>query len=400
MSGSNYDNPDNIEDSQIGQDFPVKKKLIYMNNGAIAPMPISTIKAMTDFNIKISEEGPDSKQTSEYTISLVNELRTRIAHLINCDREEVVITQSTTEGLNMVANGLDWHEGDSIIVRGGTHEHYANFLPWLSLSQRKKLTLRELALTDENGYFDLEDLERTASIQGVRMITMSHALYNTGAIMPLEQIGKIADENNILFCVDAAQTVGTIEVDVKKIGCHFMAFPGFKWLCGPTGIGIFYCSKRASEALAPSFIGGESASLSDQNVITYFEMPTKFQAGFRNFPGVAGLEASLRYILRLRIKNIRKKNMQVANLLREELNKIPAAETHGPEDPSKRTSIVTFTLSQQDPSTIVKKLEENYGIIFAARDIGGGRKAVRATPHFFNSEEEVVRSMTCLKNLL
>jgi cysteine desulfurase/selenocysteine lyase len=129
-------------------------------------------------------------------------------------------------------------------------------------------------------------------------------------------------------------------------------------------------------------------------------MPTKFQAGFRNFPGVAGLEASLRYILRLRIKNIRKKNMQVANLLREELNKIPAAETHGPEDPSKRTSIVTFTLSQQDPSTIVKKLEENYGIIFAARDIGGGRKAVRATPHFFNSEEEVVRSMTCLKNLL
>ena len=152
--------------------------------------------------------------------------------------------------------------------------------------------------------------------------------------------------------------------------------------------------------LAPSIIGGESATLSEQNVIKYLDTPAKFQGGFRNFPGVAGLEASLRYILRLRIENIRKKNAKIANVLRDEVSKISNAKIHGPEDPAQRTSIVTFTLSSYDSSIIAKKLEQNYGIIFAARDIGGGKKAVRATPHFFNSEDEANRAIECMKGLL
>ena len=118
-------------DDQIRRDFPVTRKTIYMNNGAIAPIPLSTIKATTDFMLKISEQGPDASQTAEYITSLLNELRTRVAHLINCDRDEVVLTQSTTEGLNIVANGLQWKKGESIVVRGGRHEHYADYLPWV-----------------------------------------------------------------------------------------------------------------------------------------------------------------------------------------------------------------------------------------------------------------------------
>lgn len=382
-------------DDQIKRDFAVTKKTIYMNNGAIAPTPLSTIKAVTDFMLKCAEAGPDAPQTSEYVTSLLDELRTRVAHLINCDRDEVVLVQSTTEGLNIVANGIAWQKGDAIVVRGGRHEHYANYLPWVSLSQRKGVQLKELGV-DDSGYFGIADLEK--SIKGARMVTMSHALYNTGAIMPLEQVGKIANENNSLFCVDAAQSAGTIPTDVKKIGCHFMAFPGFKWLCGPTGIGVFYCSKKASEMLSPSAIGVESAGLSDQNVIAYYDMPTRFQAGFRNFPGAAGLEASLRYILRVGLGNIRERNMKVANRLREEIAKIPGVKLYGPGDESKRTSIVTF-MAPTDSSTIVKKLEQN-SIIFAARDIGGGKKAVRAAPHFFNSEEEAATAASYVKSLL
>lgn len=382
-------------DDQIKRDFAVTKKTIYMNNGAIAPTPLSTIKAVTDFMLKCAEAGPDAPQTSEYVTSLLDELRTRVAHLINCDRDEVVLVQSTTEGLNIVANGIAWQKGDAIVVRGGRHEHYANYLPWVSLSQRKGVQLKELGV-DDSGYFGIADLEK--SIKGARMVTMSHALYNTGAIMPLEQVGKIANENNALFCVDAAQSAGTIPTDVKKIGCHFMAFPGFKWLCGPTGIGVFYCSKKASETLSPPAIGIESAGLSDQNVIAYYDMPTRFQAGFRNFPGAAGLEASLRYILRVGLGNIRERNMKVANRLREEIAKIPGVRLYGPDDESKRTSIITF-MAPADSSTIVKKLEQN-SIIFAARDIGGGKKAVRAAPHFFNSEEEAATAASYVKSLL
>jgi cysteine desulfurase/selenocysteine lyase len=381
-------------DEQIKRDFPVTKKTIYMNNGAIAPTPLSTIKAVTDFMLKCAEAGPDAPQIADYVTSLLEELRTRVANLINCERDEVVLVQSTTEGLNIVANGIDWQRGDSIVVRGGRHEHYANYLPWVSVSRRKGSQLRELAV-DEAGYFSISDLEK--SMKGARMVTMSHALYNTGAILPLEEVGKIAKENNALFCVDAAQSAGTIPVDVKKIGCDFMAFPGFKWLCGPTGIGVFYCSKKASEILTPSAVGVESAMLSD-NAIAYFDMPTRFQAGFRNFPGASGLEASMRYVLRIGLEAIRKRNMKVANRLREEIAKIPGVKLYGPEDDNMRTSIVTF-MAPLDSSTIVKKLEQN-SIILAARDVGGGKKAVRAAPHFFNSEEEAATAASYVKGLL
>ena len=387
-----------IDDGQLrDDDYPITKKTIYMNNGAVAPTPLSTIKAVTDFMLTCAQGGPDSPSTFDYIISLLDELRTRVAHLINCEHDEVVLVQSTTEGLNIVANGLHWKTGDTIVVRGGRHEHYANYLPWVALSQKKGVQLRELAMTDENGYFDLGQLEKL--VKGSRLITLSHVLYNTGAIMPVEEVGRIAQENGVLFCVDAAQSAGTISVDVKKIGCHFMAFPGFKWLCGPMGIGVFYCSKKAFEILEPSEIGSESATLSEQNIMAYLDMPARLQAGFRNFPGAVGLEASLRYILRIGLERIRKKNMNVASILREEIAKIPAVKMYGPDDESKRSSIVTFISQKADSSTLIRQLEQNR-IILAARDIGRGEKAVRAAPHFFNSEEEASITASYVKSLL
>ncbi|MGH9992892.1 MAG: aminotransferase class V-fold PLP-dependent enzyme [Nitrososphaera sp.] len=385
-------------DEAIRRDFAVTRRTIYMNNGAIAPMPLSSIKAMTDFLLRLSENGPDSSQTADYITSLLNELRNRVAHLINCDRDEVVLTQSTTEGLNIIASGITWKKGDSIVVRGGRHEHYANYFPWLAASQKHGVKLAALAV-DENGCFDLGDLEKAA--KGARLITMSHVLYNTGAIMPLENVGRIAAKAGALFCVDAAQSAGTIPVDVKKVGCHFMAFPGFKWLCGPTGIGIFYCSKLAAELVEPRAIGGESARLADKSeVIASLDMPARFQAGFRNYPGAAGLESSLRYVLRISVNEIRRINMHAAGILREEIQKIPGVKMYGPEDADRRSSIVTFMPPKTtESSTIVKKLEEQ-GIIFAERDIGVGKKAVRAAPHFFNDEQQALTAASYVKGLI
>lgn len=375
-------------------DFPLTEKTVYMNNGAVAPTPLAVIKAMTDYMVKCADEGPDSAANSEYTTSLLNETRLRLSHLINCEPQEIVLTQSTTDGINMVANGLRWQKGDAIVARGGAHEHYANYFPWLRLSRDRGVTLRQLAI-DATGFFDPADLEKV--VKGSRLITMSHALYNTGAIMPLEEIGRMAEENNALFCVDAAQSAGTIKIDVKKIGCHFMAFPGFKWLCGPTGIGAFYCSKKAWDELAPPEIGGESATLSG-DVLAYLDMPARLQTGFRNYPGAAGLEAALRYVLRLGIDNIRARNVKVASALRDELGRLPGVHIYGPDDENRCTSIVAFT-TEKDSSFIVRKMEED-GVVLAERDIGAGKKAVRAAPHFFNTEEEATKVAQLLKHLL
>ena len=373
-------------------DFPLTKKVVYMNNGSIAPTPLAVIKATTDYMIRCADGGPDSAANSEFTTSLLSETRLRLSHLINCEPEEIVLTQSTTDGLNMVANGLRWNSGDAIVLRGGAHEHYANYFPWLRLRERG-VEIRQLAI-DASGFFDLAELEK--STKKSRLVAMSHALYNTGAIMPLEKVGRIVEENNALFCVDAAQSAGTIKVDVKKIGCHFMAFPGFKWLCGPMGIGAFYCSKKAWDMLEPAGIGGESATLSG-DILAYLEMPFRLQTGFRNYPGAAGLEAALRYILRLGIDNIRAQNIKVANALRSELGRLPGVQLVGPDDEEMRTSIVAFT-TDKDSSYIVRKMEED-GVVLAERDIGS-KKAVRAAPHFFNTEQEASKVALLLKALL
>ena len=386
----------------IRKDFPVTKKKIYMNCGSFAPMPLSTIKSITDFLVKCSEEGPDSTSVQEYITSLMKDLRILLSQFINCEPEEIVFTQSTTEGLNIVASGIEWKKKDWIIARGGLHEHYANYFPWLNISKKFGVKLKEITI-DNKGFFDLDMFDKIAKSNNGKLITLSHVLYNNGAIMPVEQVGKIAKRHNILYCIDAAQSLGTINVDVKKIGCDFLAFPGFKWICGPPGIGVFYCKRESSELLIPQYIGGESAIITEENNLVFAESPQKFQTGFRNYVGVAGLASSLKYIQRLGISTIRKMNMKVANEIIEQLKTISGVSIFGPEDEKLRTSIVSFTLDSINPKNIVATLEER-GIIVAERDVvGGGRKkAVRASPHFFNVSDEgseFVENIKAIQNM-
>ena len=394
-----YDKAKENDIELIRKDFPVTKKKIYMNCGSFAPTPLSTIKSITDFLVRCSEEGPDSTSIQEYITSLMNELRKILGRLINCEPEEIIFTQSTTEGLNYVASGIEWKKSDIIISRGGLHEHYANYFPWLNLSKKYGIKLEETKI-DKNGFFDLDKIEKIAKNKNSRLITLSHVLYNNGAIMPVVEIGKIARKHSLLYSIDAAQSVGTIKVDVKKIGCDFLAFPGFKWLCGPPGIGVFYCKKKSAPLLIPKYIGGESAIITEEKKLVYTDSPQKFQTGFRNYVGIAGLTSSLKYIQHVGIETIRKMNMKIANEMIEQLRTIPGVSMFGPEDEKLRSSIVSFSTDSVLPKVIVSRLEEN-GIIVAERDIvgGGKKKAVRASPHFFNTLDEVSTLVQNIKNI-
>jgi len=398
-----YDDTKENDIDVIRKDFPVTKKKIYMNCGSFAPMPLSTIKSITDFLVRCSEEGPDSTSVQEHITTLMKELRDNLSRLINCDPEEIIFTQSTTEGINHVASGIKWKKSDAIIVRGGLHEHYANYFPWLNISKKFGVKLEEIKINDK-GFFDLDKIDKVAKNRNSRLITLSHVLYNNGAIMPIEEVGEIAKRHQMLYSIDAAQSVGTIDVDVRKIGCDFLAFPGFKWICGPSGIGIFYCKKESAHMLTPRYIGGESAIITEKKDLIYTESPQKFQTGFRNYPGIAGLLSSINYIHRLGVNTIRKMNMKIANELVEELGRIPGISIFGPEDEKIRSSIVSFTIDSVNPKKIVSGLEER-GIIVAERDIvgGGKKKAVRASPHFFNDLNEVstfVQNMKNIQNML
>ncbi|MFB5610113.1 MAG: aminotransferase class V-fold PLP-dependent enzyme [Nitrosarchaeum sp.] len=381
----------NLVSKDISSDFPVSEK-IYLNNASVSLMPTQSIEAMKEFLISYNSVGPDSKESESIVNEKLRTIRKTIAKIISCQPDEIVLTQSTTDGINIVANGMSFDSKSNIIIRGMTHEHHANFYPWIKL--KEKISIKSLSI-DKDGFFKLDDLESNID-NDTKLVALSHALYNTGSILPIEEITKVLSDR-VPFFIDGAQTVGCIDVNISKMKCNFMSFNGSKWLCGPMGTGLFYCNRKSSELLEPKTIGGESAIIYDDSNLAFKELPDKFQTGFRNYVGIVGLESSANYLLNFGLDNIRKKNQYLSNLFREELSKIPNIILYGPEDPNHRTSIVSFNISGLDAEKIVEKLEKQ-NIILALREIID-KKIVRASPHFFNTESEILQVIDAIKKL-
>ena len=300
--------------------------------------PYKVLNAMKEFLLSYNSIGPDSKESESFVIERLQNTRKIIAKILSCQPDEIILTQSTTDGINIVANGISFDSNSNIIIRGMGHEHHANFYPWIKL--KKKISVRNLPI-DKNGFFRLDDLQSYVD-SNTKLVALSHALYNTGSILPIEEIGKTL-QNRTQFFIDSAQTVGCVDdINVNKINCNFMSFNGSKWLCGPMGTGLFYCDRQSSKLLEPTTIGGESAIIYDQTNLAFKELPDKFQTGFRNYVGMVGLESSVRYLLNFGIKNIQEKNRYLSNLLRDELSKLPNVILYGPEDPKQKNKYYFF----------------------------------------------------------
>jgi len=381
----------NLDSKDVSGDFPTNK--IYLNNASVSLMPTQSIEAMKEFLISYNSVGPDSIKSEPFVTEKLRNTRKIIAKIVNCQPDEIILTQSTTDGINIVANGLSFDSNSNIIIRGTSHEHHANFYPWLRL--KNKLEIKNLAV-DENGFFNFDEFNKFLD-NNTKLVSLSHALYNTGSILPIEKIGKILDDKTPFF-IDSAQTVGcTGNFDVKNLRCNFMAFNGSKWLCGPMGTGLFYCNRKSSELLEPLSIGGESAMLYDESNLAFKDLPEKFQTGFRNYVGIVGLESSANYLYRYGMENIRKKNIHLSNILREELSKNNKITLYGPNNPEERTSIISFTIDGYEPHIVVEKLEKQ-NIILAVREIYD-KKIIRASPHFFNTESEILQVIDAIKKL-
>lgn len=407
-------------DEKIQGDFLISKKKIYLNNGSVGPVPISTVKAITDFYLRYSEQGPDSIESNEYLENLKMETRRRVADLINCDSDEIIFTSSTTEGINFITNGIAWGVNDRILLRNSKSEHFSNYLPWIKAANDNDLQIERFPFENEN--LVIEDLtklmESPPSPNSPRIVSTSHVMYNNGSITPVEKMGSIIKKINkkTLFSIDGAQSVGALEVDVKKIKCDFLSFPAFKWICGPLGIGVLYVNKKVmNDEFEPVFVGAGTAQIGSikegkinikggnsanktQETLKYYKYPQKFHSTFRNYPGLAGLESSIRYLLRLGISNISKKNKKLSNIFREEISKIKEIAIHEASEESMRSSMVSFSFKNNNNNRVkglVERLQEK-GIILAEREIGL-KKIVRASPHFYNTENEIIKTINEIK---
>lgn len=378
-----------IRMKDMSAEFP-DTEVSYLNNASASMMPRSAVRAAAEFLEGYNQAGPDSRAAAEMVEEVARSVRRMVSDMLRCQPDEISITQSTTDGINAVAGGLDAVPHANIVMRNAKYEHHANVLPWLGMDLKVKMLE-----VDSEGLFCMEDLADMVDEDTV-VVTLSHALYNTGAIIPLESVRRVLGDSVRLF-VDAAQAVGCIgDYDYSRIHCDYMAFNGSKWLCGPMGTGLFYCSRQAASTLRPVILGGESAMVHERDDIVFKDGPGRFEGGFRNYWGVAGLEAALKVVLDAGLYDIRCHDMKCSRMLREGLEDMAGVVVYG-RSGDDHIGIVSFNVEGVDPADMVKKLERR-GVVMALREIGP-LKMVRASPHFYNNTHDIERALQAVSDI-
>lgn len=372
--------------TDVTEEFPETGR-IYLNNASVSRMPASAVRAMFDFVERYNEAGPDSRAAAEMVSDTARSVRRRISGMLRCQPDEIALTQSTTEGINIVAGGISMPAGSNVIIRDATYEHHSNTIPWLDLGAEVRMLK-----SGEGGLFGMDDFE--SLLDGdTAAVALTHALYNTGTILPLERVGRLL-KGGAPFLVDAAQTVGSVgDYDFSRLGCDFMAFNGSKWLCGPMGVGLLYCSREAAAGLRPAVAGGESAMIYDRTKVAYKAMPDKFEGGYRNYAGLAGLAAALDCVARVGLDAIRGKNQRLCRVFCEEVRPVPGITLHEPA--ADHIGLVSFCVDGRKSADAVEWLE-GAGVIVAQREIGD-TDIIRVSPHFYNTEEQMAAAADAVR---
>ena len=371
---------------KIRSQIPVLAHTAYMNTGWSGPPPRQVAQAMKDRIDLELEKGPIMPEVLEAGREIQYQAREAAAKVFNATVDEVLVTRNTTEGLNIVVSGLDWNQGDEIVICD--MEHGSVIAPTQLIGQRYGLPIKvvhlEMSDSSEVILTKIED----ALTSKTRMVFISHILYATGRRMPAEELRKVTKERGILLMLDGAQTGGHIELDMSRSGFDFYSIPGQKWLLGYEGSGALFIRREHLERIHPAHTGGRGiARPADAN---YFQPVSdsmeKFLGGSVSVPvQLAFLEAT-KFVQAVGIKNIEERNLTLADSAKAKLAEIPGVTVNSPLERSASSGLVSFAISGQEPVPVVEQLWANHRLV--VRQVGNPA-GVRASLHFFNTEDEV-----------
>lgn len=368
-------------------EFPVTNTYIYMNHAGVAPLSHRAAKAMTAF---VEDATSNGAVNVDDWVETAEQCRSLAAKLIDADTSEIAFMKNTTQGILIAANGIDWHQGDNVVTTAV--EFPANVYPWWSLKERYGVETR--MVTEEKGRIQIEDII-SAIDENTRAVTISHVEFASGFRNDIRAIGEICKERDIWFVVDAIQSLGAIDVDVKSAYVDILAADGHKWLLAPEGAAIFYCANDKLERLINTNIGWASV-VNPRDFLNYdlTQKPdaTRFEEGSYNSVGLYGLKAAIELLLEVGISNIETHILQItADLIQglEDKGYRVITPTHN----SERAGIVSFESERNTPAELFEMLNEK-NIITAERGRG-----LRVSPHFYNTESEIQRLLDVLPDL-
>lgn len=331
---------------------------VYLDNASTSyPKPECVSQAVCHYIENIGANVSRGNYRSAYSADeVVYETREALRKLFNAtDSKNVIFMSNVTYSLNVLLKGL-LKSGDHVLV--SSMEHNAVMRP-LSQLMQQGVTFDRIPCSSE-GYLIAETLHKMLK-PNTKAIIMTHASNVCGAIMPIEVVGQFCKHHRLQFIVDAAQTAGIVPIDMQRLAINALAFTGHKGLLGPQGIGGFVIAEEMVLTIEPLISGG-TGSLSHMEEIPSF-MPDRFEAGTQNLPGIFGLNASLMYIEKIGMENIRNKEMMLTERFIKGVLSIPEIVVVGPQDMSNRTSVVSLQVKTMDISTVAHELDRQYGIM-------------------------------------
>jgi selenocysteine lyase/cysteine desulfurase len=362
--------------------FPITRRYAYLDHAAIAPLSTPVRSAMMVFLDRQSEEPFEPAHWER----LRTQVRSRVGELVSVAPERITFVKNTTAGLGLVAAGLDWSAGDNII--GVEREFPANIYPWLGLKSRG-VDLR--LYPTHGGRVNIKELLELCDAR-TRLVTISAVQFWSGFRADLVELAERLNGREVLLVVDAIQGVGALEFDLSKIPVDFLSAGAQKWLLGPIGIGFAYVSPRMQERMRPVTIGTDSVVRDGE----YFDYDLTFKPDARryeeaapNYPGILGMGAAVNLLLRAGKQQVESTILRLSDRLRAELPSRGYTLVFTPEV-KERSGIVSFRHPRMVPAEVHQRLRDA-GIVISLR-----ADFLRASPHFYNSDEDIGRLLDAL----
>lgn len=370
---------------KVVDEFHLNPNLLYLNHAAVSPWPKRAAAAATAFaNENLHWGATHADQWLEEEQGL-RQLCTKL--LQGGSTQDIALVKNTSEALSMVASGLQWQPGDEVIITD--QEFPSNRIVWESLKDRgvKVITV------PINTHRSPEDAIDNACTEKTRIISVSSVQYATGMRMDLASLGRIARQHQVLYCVDAIQSLGALSFDLSQIGADFVMADAHKWLLGPEGVALFYSHPDARKQLKLYEFGWhmvEAMGDYDQKTWKPTVCARKFECGSPNTLGIVTFKASLSLLLEAGLNKIEKAVLRKQQFLSRALDEQAHIEVLSPKDPQRRSGIVLFRFKNKtdiEHKQLVKEWAKT-GLITAYRQHG-----IRLSAHFYTPQAVLERAL-------
>ncbi len=365
------------------QEFPVCKQGIFLAHAGVCPLPQRVAAAMNSY----TSECMKGDQEAFFPDHLMEKTRDLSARLLGCATEEIALVGPTSVGLSIVANGLDWHEGDNVVFYA--EDYPSNVAPWMDLA-RKGVRLRELKPA-RLGEITLDDLMPLVDAR-TRLVALASAHFISGYRPDMDKIGQWLHLRGVFLCVDGIQTLGAIPTSVAHV--DFLAADAHKWLLGPCAAGILYVRREVQPKLNPTLLGWNNVISPGFIVPREIRFPShagRYEAGSPNLVGVVGLHACLSLILEYSISVIEETVLAHTRFLRAEL--IRKGYELAAISETNLSGITSFRKDGVDKAALYRKLADAR-MVSSLRRTRDGREWIRLSPHFYNTRSELEEVLT------